>query len=101
MAYLCGFIELFKKEQDSRLYQIESLSLVAGVTETFPYDQMHRKGSLKHEDSSVPVVVACRLTSPRSLGSPFSRFERHRSQKQFTGLFFRSLTQRAKYPSIA
>ena len=27
MAYLCGFIELFKKEQDSRLYQIESLSL--------------------------------------------------------------------------
>ena len=101
MAYLCGFIELFKKEQDSRLYQIESLSLVAGVTETFPYDQMHRKGSLEHEDSPVPVVVACRLTSPRSLGSSYSRFGRHRSQKTIHRIVFRSLTQRAKYPSIA
>ena len=31
MACLCGFIGCSKKEQDPRLYQIESLSLVAGV----------------------------------------------------------------------
>ena len=31
MAFLCGFSEKREKEQDSRLYQIESLSLVAGV----------------------------------------------------------------------
>ncbi len=31
MACLCGFSEKREKEQDSRLYQIESLSLVAGV----------------------------------------------------------------------
>ena len=56
MACLCDFVGRFKKEQDSRLYQIESLSLVAGVTETFPHD-LKRRSSPKWTASLVAGVT--------------------------------------------